>query len=158
MPSEILGCIEAGASGFTLSSYSVKEMIETIKIVHNGGASFRPDLLAQLSKRTDVQSFLTPRELEVLHLIGDGLSNKEIAQFMKGCATFALDKVIGMAAYQKKLVAQQKAIAENIEKNGYQPCIGLGCGVYPGMGHVLELGAKPALDSNKLFELKFKFD
>ncbi len=88
--SGILGCIEAGASGYTLPSYSVKDLIDTIKMVHRGQASCPPDMLAQLFERItslskQVQSFqtelsnLTQRELEVLELIGDGMSNKEIS-------------------------------------------------------------------------------
>ena len=88
--SGILGCIEAGASGYTLPSYSVEDLIDTIKMVHNGQASCSPDMLAHLFERItslsrQVQSVqtelnnLTPRELEVLQLIGDGMSNKEIS-------------------------------------------------------------------------------
>ena len=88
--SEMLGCIEAGASGYTLPSYSVKELIDTIKMVHSGQASFPPNMLAHLFERitslsSQVQSVqtglsnLTPRELEVLQLIGDRMSNKEIS-------------------------------------------------------------------------------
>ena len=88
--SEIVGCIEAGASGYTLPSYSVKDLIKTIKMVHTGEASCPPDMLARLFERVTVLSRqaqsaqteltnLTHRELEVLRLIGDGMSNKEIS-------------------------------------------------------------------------------
>ena len=88
--SGILGCIEAGASGYTLPSCSVEDLIDTIKMVHMGQASCPPDILAHLFERItslsrQVQSVqtelsnLTQRELEVLQLIGDGMSNKEIS-------------------------------------------------------------------------------
>ena len=88
--SGILDCIEAGASGYTLPSYSLKDLIDTIKMVHNGQASCPPEMLARLFERItslsrQVQSVqtelsnLTQRELEVLELIGDGMSNKEIS-------------------------------------------------------------------------------
>ena len=87
---EILGCIEAGASGYTLASYSVKELIDTIKMVHTREASCPPEMLAHLFERVtwlsrqvhSVQadlSNLTQREWEVLHLIEDGMTNKEIS-------------------------------------------------------------------------------
>ncbi len=92
--SGILGCIEAGASGYTLPSYSVEDLIDTIKMVHKGQASCPPDMLAHLFERItslsrQVQSVqtelsnLTQRELEVLQLIGDGMSNKEISVHLK---------------------------------------------------------------------------
>ena len=87
---EILGCIEAGALGYTLLSFSVSELIDTIKMVHNGQAICPPEMLAHLFERVSALSRqvqavpaelnnLTQRELEVLQLIGDGMSNKEIS-------------------------------------------------------------------------------
>ena len=89
-PSGILSCIEAGASGYTLPSHSVEDLIDTITMVHKGQASCPPDMLAHLFERItslskQVQSIqtelsnLTQRELEVLQLIADGKSNKEIS-------------------------------------------------------------------------------
>ncbi len=86
----ILGCIEAGASGYTLPSFSVEDLIDTIKMVHQDQASCSPEMLPHLFERItslsrQVQSVqselskLTKRELEVLQLIGDGMSNKEIS-------------------------------------------------------------------------------
>ena len=40
----ILSCIEAGASGYTLPSDSVEDLIDTIKMVHKGQASCPPDM------------------------------------------------------------------------------------------------------------------
>jgi len=87
--SGILDWIEAGASGYTLPSYSVEDLIDTIKMVHQGQASCPPEMLPHLYERISslsrqVQSVqtnlsnLTQRELEVLQLIGDSMSNKEI--------------------------------------------------------------------------------
>ena len=68
----------------------MKDLIKTIKMVHTGEASCPPDMLARLFERVTVLSRqaqsaqteltnLTHRELEVLRLIGDGMSNKEIS-------------------------------------------------------------------------------
>ena len=66
-------------------------MIETIQMVHRREASCPPDILARLFERvaslqTQLQivnyndlSSLTQRELEVLQLVSDGMSNKEIS-------------------------------------------------------------------------------
>ena len=88
---EILEFIEAGASGYILPDSSLENMIETIRAVYRGQAMCSPDILPLLfervaSLRTQLQTVqnnqlanLTQRELEVLQLVNDGMSNKEIA-------------------------------------------------------------------------------
>jgi DNA-binding NarL/FixJ family response regulator len=92
---ESLEYIEAGASGYVLPESCPEHLIETIQKVHRGEASCPPDMLARLfervaSLRTQLQvaqnielSYLTNRELEILRLITDGMSNKEIATNLK---------------------------------------------------------------------------
>jgi two-component system nitrate/nitrite response regulator NarL len=92
---ETLEYIEAGASGYVLPGSSAEHIIETIQNVHRGEASCPPNILAVLFERiaslhSQLQiiqdnelSNLTTRELEVLQLITDGMSNKEIAVHLK---------------------------------------------------------------------------
>lgn len=91
---ESLEFIEAGASGYVLPDSSLEHLIETIQTVYRGEASCPPDILALLfervaSLRTQLQivqnnelGSLTQRELEILQLITDGMSNKEIAGYL----------------------------------------------------------------------------
>ncbi len=88
---ESLEYIEAGASGYILPESRLEHLIETIQMVHRGEASCPPNILALLferiaSLRTQLQlvqdnelSSLTQRELTVLQLVSDGMSNKEIS-------------------------------------------------------------------------------
>lgn len=75
----ITRALEAGASGFVLKSASPQELIDAMRAVCRGevylcGESSR---IRRISRETTPT--LTPREREILRLIVDGLSIKEIA-------------------------------------------------------------------------------
>jgi two-component system nitrate/nitrite response regulator NarL len=90
---EILEYIEAGVAGYTLDTDSLDDLVRNVRAVHSGKALISPGLAATLIRRIaelaavrpafDVNESvvfdLTPREREVIDLIGDGLSNQEIA-------------------------------------------------------------------------------
>jgi two-component system nitrate/nitrite response regulator NarL len=92
---ESLEYIEAGASGYVLPESCPEDLVETIQIVHRGEASCPPGMLASLFERiaslhTQLKiaqnielSTLTHRELKILQLVADGMSNKEIAICLK---------------------------------------------------------------------------
>jgi DNA-binding NarL/FixJ family response regulator len=81
--------LRAGASGFLLKDAPPDRLLHGIRTVAAGAALLDPDVTRQLvgryaarirptgDKGPDIP--LTPRELEVLRLIADGLSNNEIA-------------------------------------------------------------------------------
>ncbi|HVP73154.1 MAG TPA: response regulator transcription factor, partial [Phycisphaerales bacterium] len=77
-----------GASGYFLKTDSPAEILQGIREIASGRTAFSPAVQERLitSRRagangpaTPLQS-LTPRELEVLRLIGQGLSRAEIAR------------------------------------------------------------------------------
>ena len=88
---DIVEVVKAGASGFILKSASLQEYIDTIKAVVRGESVLPAVLTASLftqivdtafesdqgALETSIQ--LTVREKEVVDLIAEGLSNKEIA-------------------------------------------------------------------------------
>ena len=90
----VLQYIEAGASGYVLKDDSVDDLIERIRAAHAGQALISPELTAAMMERiselarlsADVEdgvtssSELTTREVEILEMIGQGLTNQEIAQ------------------------------------------------------------------------------
>ena len=82
--------MSSGISGYLLKSTGFKELKEAIKSVHDGGFSFSPEIMqiiVQGYKSTETEqegeknnsSVLTDREIELIRLIADELTMKEIA-------------------------------------------------------------------------------
>ena len=85
----VLAGIKAGAKGFLLKDVSLKELVDAIRTVSQGGSMVKPAVSERLLKgleniHTDFSSLdrpdpLTERETEILRLMAGGYSNKEIA-------------------------------------------------------------------------------
>lgn len=90
--SDIVEFVEAGASGFILKDATIKEFLGTIRSVAQGAKVLPPVLTSSLFShvielalkkrkgKLNTAVRMTKREREILVLIADGLSNKEIAQ------------------------------------------------------------------------------
>lgn len=85
----LLESMQAGGSGYILKDSPTEQLLTGIRDVQNGGSYLSPRMLAQLVDdfRTRIRSgvpqprlaTLTPREKEVLKLLAEGNSVKEIA-------------------------------------------------------------------------------
>jgi len=74
---DIERALRAGARGYLLKDAAVDELTKAIRDVHEGRTRVAPSVAAKLADRmTQVQ--LTMRELNVLRLLADGKTNKEI--------------------------------------------------------------------------------
>jgi len=85
----VLRCLEAGVSAYVRSDAPLAELVETIERTASGELLCSPriagalgrrlsDLAAEREPSTDI-AHLTTREIEVVHLIEQGMSNQEIA-------------------------------------------------------------------------------
>jgi DNA-binding NarL/FixJ family response regulator len=79
--------LEAGASGYILKTVNKEELISSIRKVAAGEKYFSPEVTAQLmnnfsdkSSQSNPADVLTKREKEILTLIAQGLTDKEIAE------------------------------------------------------------------------------
>ncbi len=75
---DVFSASDAGASGYLTKSADSKTLISAIRTVADGGTYFPEAARAKIEARMKREP-LSPRELEILHLIVEGLANKEIA-------------------------------------------------------------------------------
>lgn len=90
----IFALLEAGANGYLLKTAEIEELVKAVRAVSAGQTALDPlvtqkvvsqfmdgkslpDVIAQVGDEMDG---LTGRELEVLRMVGQGMTNKEVAQ------------------------------------------------------------------------------
>ncbi|MBD2247852.1 response regulator transcription factor [Nostoc sp. FACHB-888] len=69
--------LRAGAQGYLLKDAKPNELLNAIRIVHNGQQYVSPTVARKLVERMN-NPVLSERELEVLRLMAQGLSNQDI--------------------------------------------------------------------------------
>lgn len=90
---DVLQFVKAGASGFTLKDSGVKEFLSTIRLIHTGEKILPSKLVDTLFNQIILEQAngpqksslsksvrLTKRERQVITLVADGMTNKEIGR------------------------------------------------------------------------------
>lgn len=75
---DIHRALSAGARGYLLKDMLRTDLLGVVRAVHRGQRGIPAPVAARLAEHTP-RIGLTPRELEVLRLVADGLSNAEVA-------------------------------------------------------------------------------
>jgi two-component system nitrate/nitrite response regulator NarL len=86
---EVIACAEAGVEGYVTREASLRELVDVVESVARGEVLCSPRIAALLNRRVaaiagarrggPAAARLTPRETEIVGLIAEGLSNKQIA-------------------------------------------------------------------------------
>lgn len=78
---DIHRAMEAGAQGYVIKGMPYETLVDALHKVHSGGRFLPPPVARALAARAP-HSELSSRELEVLHLLVGGNSNKDIANVL----------------------------------------------------------------------------
>jgi DNA-binding NarL/FixJ family response regulator len=84
----VLRALRAGIKGYVLKNQAVTDLVQAIRSVIQGGLYLSPIISesvvkAALSQQARDSDPLTPREREILQLIAEGKSNKQISHELK---------------------------------------------------------------------------
>lgn len=82
----ILRAMKSEICGYILKNSPAERIIAAIRAVNAGGTVFQEDILKYVREKispagsSDIFKELTPRELDIVRLIAEGLSNRQIAE------------------------------------------------------------------------------
>lgn len=87
-PDLILRALQAGINGYILKNSPAERILSAIRVIHTGGTVLQADILEFIRGRVSsgqsgsnlFDLLLSPREMEIVKLIAEGLSNKEIGE------------------------------------------------------------------------------
>ncbi len=108
--------LKAGAEGYLLKTDRIADIAQKLRLLFEGTAVLNSEVLKTLTK-VEVSSFekLTPREKDILDLITQGLTNKEIASHLflsegtvRNVLSVIMDKLNVRNRTQLSLIAAEK--------------------------------------------------
>jgi two-component system, NarL family, nitrate/nitrite response regulator NarL len=122
----VLGCIEAGAVAYVTRDGTLADVVDTIRGATRGESMASPRIVGILMRRAALSAqrrdpapvdSLTSRELEVISLIDQGLSNKDIASRLSIEVTTVKNHVHNIL--EKLSVHRRGEAAARVRAHGY---------------------------------------
>jgi NarL family two-component system response regulator LiaR len=117
----ILGAVRAGAQGYLLKGSPREELFHAIRVVSQGGSLLQPVVASRLLQHMTQGSLkapvLTERELEVLALLGQGKSNREIAESLvisERTAKFHVSSILSKLGASNRTEALSIAVQQGL--------------------------------------------
>lgn len=120
----VVDAIRAGARGYLLKDVTLDELRHAIRTLHAGGHLIQPAVTATLVRRLarhqpeferhDRPPPLTPRELDVLRMVANGHSNREIAELLflaEGTVKNHISSILGKLGVRDRTRATLRAIS-----------------------------------------------
>ena len=122
---KVIPAVRAGASGYVLKDVQPQDLVQAIRTVHGGEALLHPGaaarVMAELAEGARRESALTPREREVLALIGRGMPNKVIARELgvsEKTVKTHVSNLLGKLGLSDRTQAALYAVREGIVRPG----------------------------------------
>lgn len=120
---DLMNALKVGARGYVLKGVSARELAAAVRAVATGDVYVSPALASGIlfemthTEQPDPLSELTEREREILHLVGEGLTNREIGERLhlaektiKHYMTNVLQKLHVHSRVEAALLAQKRSL------------------------------------------------
>ncbi len=125
---DLFAAIKNGAQGYLLKNLNPDDLFKMIETVRKGEAGLSPAMMARIldefrkpTRSTEepesVREELTPRELEVLQLVAQGASNREIAEALvisENTVKIHLRSILAKLHLQNRIQAATYALREGL--------------------------------------------